>query len=87
MPDGYTVYIENSAATAIRQLQRSDQVDVCTRISALAVQPRSTGGIQNSQLSNVYRVRVAGFCVAYIVDDAACAITVTRIGDGKDIFR
>jgi mRNA-degrading endonuclease RelE of RelBE toxin-antitoxin system len=87
MPQGYTVYIENSAATAIRQLERGDQVDVCQRISALAVRPRPPGGIRMTNFSNVYRVRIAGFGVAYIVDDAACAITVTRIGDRKDVFR
>jgi hypothetical protein len=46
MPDGYTVYIENSAATTIRQLQHGDQLDVCKRIGALAVQSRPPGGIR-----------------------------------------
>jgi len=86
MPPGYTVYVENSVATAIRQLQRCDQVDVCRRIGALAHQPRPPGCIRNATPGNLHRVRVAGFCVAYIVDDAACAITVTRIGDRKDVF-
>ncbi len=87
MPDGYTVYIENSAATTIRQLQRGDQVDVCKGIGALAVQPRPPGRIRNVNANNVHHVRVAGFRVAYIVDEAACAITITRIGDRTDIFR
>jgi mRNA interferase RelE/StbE len=86
MPRGYTVYIEDSAATAVRQLLRGDQVDVCKRIGALASQPRPPGCVRNKAPSNVYRLQVASFRVAYIVDDAACAVTVTRIGDRKDIF-
>jgi len=86
MPDGYTVYIENSAATTIRQLQRGDQVNVCTRIGALADQPRPPGWVRDTTLSNLYRLRANGFCVAYIVDEAARAVTVTRICDRKDIF-
>jgi mRNA-degrading endonuclease RelE of RelBE toxin-antitoxin system len=86
MAGGYTVYVENSAATAIRQLQRGDQVKVCRRIGALADQPRPPGWVRDATLSNLYRVRATGFCVAYIVDEAARAVTVTRICDRKDIF-
>jgi mRNA interferase RelE/StbE len=86
MARGYNVYIENSAATTIRQLQRGGQVDVCKRIGALANQPRPPGCVRNATPSNVYRVRAARFSVAYIVDDAARAVTVTHIGDRKDVF-
>jgi mRNA-degrading endonuclease RelE of RelBE toxin-antitoxin system len=86
MPPGYTVHIENSAAIAIRQLERGDQKNVCRRIGALADQPCPPGGVRNTTLSNVYRVRAARFWVAYIVDEAARAVTVTRICDRKDIF-
>jgi mRNA interferase RelE/StbE len=87
MAGTHKVEIENSAARAIQRLQRHDQRRVLTAIAALADEPRPHGCEKLSGFDTTFRIRIGNYRVVYIVDDAVRAITVTRVGHRREVYR
>lgn len=87
MSGGYEVRLETSAAKRIQALQRHDQQRVMAAIQALAAEPRPRGCVKLSGTDAGYRIRVGNFRVIYLIDDGVWAITVTRVGHRREVYR
>ena len=83
----YKVDITRAARRELGSLPRDVQVRVATRIGDLAVDPRPPGVRKLKTERELYRIRVGDYRVVYEIDDLASSVTVTAIGDRKEIYR
>jgi mRNA interferase RelE/StbE len=83
----YPVSITPAARREFGSLRRDVQVRVATKIGELAAEPRPPGVKKLKGEANVYRVRFGDYRIVYEVDDVAQTVTVTAIGDRKEIYR
>jgi mRNA interferase RelE/StbE len=82
----YTVNVTPAARRELGSLPRDAQVRVATKIGELAADPRPPG-VKKLKGAEVYRVRVGHYRVVYQIDNAAQTVTITAIGDRKEIYR
>lgn len=84
----YRVEIKTSA---IRELERigtkGDRQRVARRIATLAAEPRPAGCQKLAGELERYRIRQGRYRVVYSVDDDERTVTVSEIGDRKDVYR
>jgi mRNA interferase RelE/StbE len=83
----YTVAILPAAQRELGSLRRDVQVRIAAKIGDLASEPRPQGVKKLEGTKDVYRVRVGDYPVVYRIDDGAQTVTVTAIGDRKEIYR
>jgi mRNA interferase RelE/StbE len=83
----YSVSITPAARRELGSLPRQAQVRVATKIGELAADPRPRGVKKLRGEVELYRVRVGDYRVVYQIDDAAQTVTITAIGDRRDIYR
>ena len=83
----YAVRILESAKTQLQRLPRKIQKQIAARIDALASTPRPQGSKLLYATERIYRLRSGDYRVLYEVNDEKSLITVTNIGDRKDIYR
>jgi mRNA interferase RelE/StbE len=82
----YKINVTPAALKELGNLPRDVQVRVGTKIGDLATTPRPSGVKKLKGVQNVYRVRVGDFRVVYTVDDGAQEVTITAVGDRKEIY-
>jgi mRNA interferase RelE/StbE len=66
---------------------KRDRQRVVRRIAALATEPRPRGCEKLAGAHDVYRVRLGHFRVIYLVDDAARAVDVLKVGHRREVYR
>ena len=83
----YRVELRPAALRQLRGLSAEIQGRIGPAIDALAVEPRGRRARRLSGQRGVSRIRVGDYRIVYIVDDAAVLVTITRIGDRRDVYR
>ena len=82
----YHVEIELSAAKQLSKIDRQFQSRLYDAAMALADDPRPSGCVKLSGMSDVWRIRVGDYRIVYTVADSINIVTVTRIGHHKHIY-
>ncbi len=83
----YRVELRPSAARELARLPRDERERVDARILSLADDPRPMGAIKLHDRSGEHRARVGDYRIVYVIDDAARLVTVTQIGNRRDVYR
>jgi len=83
----YSVVVLESAKEQLARLPKKIQTQIASRIEALVDSPRPPGVKLLHVAERTYRVRSGDYRILYQVDDAKQLVTVTDIGDRKDIYR
>lgn len=83
----YRIEHERKAMKQLALLPRHEQERIMRRIDGLSSDPRPAGVEKMQGQADAYRVRQGNYRIVYIIDDAQHIITITRIGDRKDIYR
>jgi mRNA interferase RelE/StbE len=82
----HELIIQPRAERDIRRLPRSVRPRVIEAINALATTPRPPGCLKMSGRENTWRIRAGDYRILYQVDDAAETVTVTDVGDRRDVY-
>lgn len=82
----YHVEIELAAAKQLSKIDRQFQARIYRAAMSLGVDPRPSGCVKLSGMSDVWRIRVGNYRIVYVVADSINIVTVTRIGRRRDIY-
>jgi mRNA interferase RelE/StbE len=83
----YRIEVRPAALRQLGNLPRDAQLEVRTRIDALALDPRPRGCKKLSGSRDLYRVRVGEYRVVYQVQDRVLLIVLVKVGHRKDVYR
>ena len=83
----YAIEYERRAFKALQGIGRPDQPRMLRRIERLAEDPRPVGAEKLSGLGDAWRVRQGDFRIVYTIDDPAWIVTITKVGNRRDIYR
>ena len=70
-----------------KNVSRRTAQDIGLAIADLAKSPYREGLEPIKSKEGLRRIRVGNYRIAYLVDDKARHVTVTAVGDRKDIYR
>ncbi len=84
---GYELEYERKAFKSLRRIGQPDQRRIVSRIEGLADEPRPVGAEKLAGLGDAWRVRQGDFRIVYVIDDSARIVTITRVGNRKDVYR
>ena len=82
----YTVQYTQSAARALRRLDRTTQRRVIAKIELLQRDPRPAQAIKLTG-SEAYRIRVGDYRVIYAIADERLIVLIVEIGHRRDVYR
>jgi mRNA interferase RelE/StbE len=83
----YSVEILRSAAQSLAELPKQIQSQIASRIDNLRDNPLPPGVQQLRGEDKLYRIRSGDYRVLYEVDHTAQKVTVTTIGNRRDVYR
>jgi mRNA interferase RelE/StbE len=83
----YRVQLLRSARDQLAALPKKIQGQIAERIDALADDPRPSGVKVLHARERIYRIRSGDYRVLYTVADEQAVVTITDIGDRKDVYR
>jgi mRNA interferase RelE/StbE len=84
----FRVLIKTSAGKELAAVaSKADRERLVTRVQELAINPRPRGSEKLAGYIDRYRIRQGNFRIIYLIDDAADAVTIFKIGDRKDVYR
>jgi mRNA interferase RelE/StbE len=83
----YSVLILESAKRQLADLPKKIQGQIASRIDALVNDPRPSGVKLLHATARICRLRSGDYRILYQIDDEKSLVTVTDIGDRKDIYR
>jgi mRNA interferase RelE/StbE len=81
----YRVEVERVAAKAVGDLPVGEQRRITARLRRLEDDPRQ--GATKLTGAEGWRVRSGDYRVVFVIDDAQMVVTVTRIGQRRDVVR
>ena len=81
----YRVEVERVAAKAVGDLPVGEQRRITARLRRLEDDPRQ--GATKLTGAEGWRVRAGDYRVVFVIDDAEMVVTVTRIGQRRDVVR
>jgi mRNA interferase RelE/StbE len=82
----YSLEIKHSAQKELNALDDALFNRIDRKILALADHPRPAGCKKLKGYKDQWRVRVGDWRVLYIVDDAAIAVTITRVAHRIEVY-
>ena len=83
----YTVEILRSAARELAALPKQIQVQIAARIDGLRDNPLPPGVQKLRGDDELYRIRPGDYRIPYEVDHPKSKVTVTNVGNRRDIYR
>jgi mRNA interferase RelE/StbE len=75
----YSRAAERQLARLVRRIPPDDARAIVAAVDSLAEEPQPTAAIKLASQLDLYRLRVRGYRVVYVVDDPAQLVLVTRI--------
>jgi mRNA interferase RelE/StbE len=84
--DKYSIEIKRSAQKELDALDDAVFRRIDRKILALAGDPRPPGCGKLRGYKDLWRIRVGDWRVVYIIDDAAKAVSVMRIGHRREVY-
>jgi mRNA interferase RelE/StbE len=57
------------------------------RYRSPANQPRPPGAVKLAGTDNLWRIRIGGFRVVYVIADEELVITVVRVANRREVYR
>jgi mRNA interferase RelE/StbE len=84
--NSYTIEVKPPARKELEALPDNVLSRVVAKLEALAETPRPTGCKKLKGYKDQWRVRVGDWRVVYIIDDAAKAVSVTRIAHRREVY-
>lgn len=78
--------VKRSAAKEIADLPRADCQRVVAKIRLLASEPRPHG-CEKLSGAEKYRIRQGNYRILYEIDDSTRAVTIVKVGNGKEVYR
>ena len=66
---------------------KADRTRIVARIMVLATNPRPRGSEKLAGYEDRYRIRQGNYRVVYLIDDAASAVTIYKIGHRREVYR
>ena len=85
MPN-YSLELKQSAQKELDALDDALFTRIDRKILALADNPRPAGCKKLKGYKDLWRIRVGHMRVVYIIDDAAKAVSVTRIAHRREVY-
>lgn len=82
----YSVSIKQSAAKALAEICRDDQLRIIAAIEQLGVNP-AAGGVLKGEYAGLRRIRIGNYRVVYEVQDQKLVVLVIRIGHRREVYR
>ncbi len=82
----YSLLITKSAAKELEAVPRKDRLRIVDKIQRLALDPRPFGAEKLSG-EDKYRLRQGDFRILYEIRNREFVVTVTRIGNRRDVYR
>ncbi|MFE9597658.1 type II toxin-antitoxin system RelE/ParE family toxin [Streptomyces hokutonensis] len=85
----YAFRFTTAAQRQLRDIARLDAMRILTALTALGDDPYREG-VDVKQLtgtSELYRLRVGNYRIAYQVNDGELVILVVKVGNRRDIYR
>lgn len=79
--------VEDSAARAVRRLDRDLQRQLIARLEQLAENPRPPGSKKLEGARNLHRVRVGDYRIVYRIEDRVLVVLVIRVSHRSDVYR
>lgn len=83
----FTVYLTKAAAKDLAAVPKKSLLPIDNTIRSLADNPRPHGSIKLEGSDNLYRIRKGDFRIIYSIEDEALIVTVTRVGNRRDVYR
>jgi mRNA interferase RelE/StbE len=83
----YRVSFAPAALRQFRKLPAAVQRRLSPHIDALADNPRPTGVVKLSGVSDIYRVRVGDYRIVYEIQDVVLVVLVLKIGNRREMYR
>ena len=83
----YRLDLARAAVKALGALPAKDRDRVVRGIESLTATPRPRNSEKLTDAGGLHRLRVGDYRVVYSIDDAARLVTVTAIGNRRDIYR
>lgn len=83
---GYSIEMKPAAVRELKNISKSIQRRIASRIDSLANNPRPVGVEKLSQSDrDFYRIRIGEYRLIYEINDENALILVIRIGHRRDI--
>ncbi|WP_340560925.1 type II toxin-antitoxin system RelE family toxin [Streptomyces sp. GSL17-111] len=85
----YAFRFTTTARRQLRGIRRTDAMRILTALTALGDDPYAEGHDVKKLVgtSDLYRLRVGSFRVAYRVDDGALVVLVVTVGNRREVYR
>ena len=85
----YTFRFTTAAQRQLRAISRLDAMRILTALTALGDDPYSDSGDVKklADTSDLYRLRVGNYRVAYQINDGELVILVVKVGNRRDVYR
>ncbi|MCZ6625523.1 MAG: type II toxin-antitoxin system RelE/ParE family toxin [Deltaproteobacteria bacterium] len=83
----YRLFLRPAAERNLRGLPRAILTRVERAIEKLLEEPRPAGCRKLSGFENEWRVRVGGYRILYIIDDAQREVRIARIAHRREVYR
>ena len=83
----YQIRFTKSATKALRKLPPAIIPKIIKKVESLKANPRAgdTKKLRGTS-SDLWRIRVGDYRVIYLIEDEIKVLTVTKVGDRKDIY-
>ncbi|MEU5158843.1 type II toxin-antitoxin system RelE/ParE family toxin [Streptomyces sp. NPDC020875] len=85
----YAFRFTTTAQRQLRAIARPDAMRILTALTALGEDPyRQDADIKKlTGPSDLYRLRVGSYRVAYQINDGELVVLVVKVGDRRDVYR
>jgi mRNA interferase RelE/StbE len=83
----YTVSFKASAAKQVEKLPRTSVRKVLAKANALGTNPRPSGSVKLTGVSNIFRVRQGDYRIVYAVDDEAKNVDIRIVAHRREVYR
>jgi mRNA interferase RelE/StbE len=83
----YSVLLKETAKKELYALPSKIFTKVLAAIESLSVNPRPVGGKKlKGKGENLWRIRIGGYRVVYLIDDTIQVVNIRKIGNRRDVY-
>ncbi|MFE7804875.1 type II toxin-antitoxin system RelE/ParE family toxin [Streptomyces sp. NPDC057430] len=85
----YAFRFTTAAQRQLRAISRPDAMRILTALTALGDDPyRQDADVKKlTGPSGLYRLRIGGYRIAYLINDGELVVLVVKVGDRRDVYR